>query len=237
MRRTDWEKVKADPEKKANHDARKRRRHAQRMEKDSEYREKVQIKAKQALVRRDRLPEEERRVQVHKWRLSSLYGLTPEDYGEMLGEQKGGCSICGTKEPGGARKVFAVDHCHKTGKIRGLLCAVCNLGLGKFKDSPELLYAAIQYLEDAKDKPLPAEMEHTVTCDSCGDRWRAKNIKVKLCVGCQEKHNQELEEKWRMRRKNCGVCAEEFVDRTQANNRKYCSDRCRDRRRSPVETL
>ena len=57
------------------------------------------------------------------------------------------CAICGvTEEQNGKR--LAVDHCHTTGVIRGLLCSACNTSLGKFKDSVELLQRAIQYLKD-----------------------------------------------------------------------------------------
>lgn len=57
------------------------------------------------------------------------------------------CAICGAKPK--ARRL-AVDHDHKSGKIRGLLCMFCNTGLGKFRDSPELLERAIVYLEESK---------------------------------------------------------------------------------------
>ena len=57
------------------------------------------------------------------------------------------CAICGAK-PKGRR--LAVDHDHKTGKVRGLLCMFCNTGLGKFRDDPKLLKKAIGYLESSK---------------------------------------------------------------------------------------
>ena len=60
--------------------------------------------------------------------------------------QNGRCAICNcTTEDN--RKDFAVDHCHTTGKVRELLCNGCNSGIGSFKDKPELLNKAIQYLE------------------------------------------------------------------------------------------
>lgn len=71
------------------------------------------------------------------------FGLSIEDYEGMLAKQNGTCQIC--CEPPGVRRL-AVDHCHVSGKVRGLLCINCNHALGKMKDSPELLEAAAQYL-------------------------------------------------------------------------------------------
>lgn len=56
--------------------------------------------------------------------------------------QSGKCLICNE-----IPKRLVVDHCHTSGKVRGLLCDHCNTGLGRFKDSPELLMAAIRYLK------------------------------------------------------------------------------------------
>ena len=83
--------------------------------------------------------------------LKSNYGITLEQYNEMLEKQKECCDICGTSEP--IRKssnYFCVDHCHKTGKVRGLLCMLCNSLLGKAKDSKQRLLNAISYLEDSE---------------------------------------------------------------------------------------
>ncbi len=71
------------------------------------------------------------------------YGLTPADFREMRTAQSEVCKIC--KKVNG-RKELAVDHCHKTGKVRGLLCTNCNMGIGYFKDNPELLRLAADYL-------------------------------------------------------------------------------------------
>jgi len=64
----------------------------------------------------------------------------------MLKEQGGGCAICGETKPLKGKNYLCVDHCHETGEVRGILCHACNTGLGKFKDSPELLHTAINYL-------------------------------------------------------------------------------------------
>jgi hypothetical protein len=77
--------------------------------------------------------------------------LSHDDYNKTVKDQNNNCKICGESESGmfqGKQKRLSVDHDHKTGKIRGLLCCSCNVGLGVFKDSPELLRKAIKYLDD-----------------------------------------------------------------------------------------
>jgi hypothetical protein len=74
------------------------------------------------------------------------YGITRDEYDKIFLSQNGKCAICESSFcPTGKR--FAVDHDHKTGKIRGLLCQPCNTSLGQMKDSPELLRKAADYLE------------------------------------------------------------------------------------------
>lgn len=67
------------------------------------------------------------------------YGLTVEEYEELICE---GCSICHSHEK------LHVDHDHADGRVRGALCHYCNVGLGVFKDNPERLRRAIEYLEE-----------------------------------------------------------------------------------------
>jgi hypothetical protein len=87
-------------------------------------------------------------------KLKRMYGITVDDYYEMLALQGGGCAICNTKVPSRrARKyvkveMFFVDHCHSTGKVRGLLCSRCNRGLGYFDDNPNRLEMAAVYLKE-----------------------------------------------------------------------------------------
>lgn len=75
-----------------------------------------------------------------------LYGLTVEQVEEMAAK---GCEICGTSEWTGKHARPHVDHCHKTGRVRGILCGECNTGLGKFRDDPALLRRAVEYLSRA----------------------------------------------------------------------------------------
>lgn len=79
-----------------------------------------------------------------------LYGITAEELEAMRLEQHDLCAICHEPETmtyRGRPKTLSVDHCHDTGKVRGLLCAACNFALGKFKDNPALLRSAADYLE------------------------------------------------------------------------------------------
>lgn len=76
----------------------------------------------------------------------SSYGLTKEDYYELLSKQLGVCAIC--KESPKDIIRMHVDHCHSTGKVRGLLCRTCNQGIGFFKDSVAKLRNAACYLEN-----------------------------------------------------------------------------------------
>jgi len=81
--------------------------------------------------------------------LRRAYGVTLEWYREQLSKQNGVCAICKQPERAVIRgKVISmpVDHDHKTGAARGLLCTSCNRGLGLFKDSVDNLHAAVDYL-------------------------------------------------------------------------------------------
>ena len=87
-------------------------------------------------------------VRNRRKKLLQRYGLTQEDYDDLLTSQKGGCAVCGSTDPRSrtAKHLF-VDHCHFTGKVRGLLCHHCNSGIGKLGDNPTLLRAAADYIE------------------------------------------------------------------------------------------
>ena len=79
------------------------------------------------------------------------YGIAFRHYRKLFHAQGGQCAICGLlgKLPPNhtAESLLNVDHCHKTGNVRGLLCGHCNRGLGSFRDSVECFKRAIEYLE------------------------------------------------------------------------------------------
>jgi len=78
------------------------------------------------------------------WRRYGI-DITEELYQRGISDQKGACSIC-KRIP----KALQVDHCHATGRTRGLLCSACNRALGMFQDNPEILETAIEYLKFSK---------------------------------------------------------------------------------------
>ena len=83
----------------------------------------------------------------HPQEIRQDYGITIDQYNEMFSKQNGCCGICGkhqSNEEMGRR--LAVDHCHTTKKVRGLLCRKCNTALGLFRDNPELIQKALSYL-------------------------------------------------------------------------------------------
>jgi len=83
--------------------------------------------------------------------IERAYGLTRDDYELMVIQQGGMCAICGTHQPSNrwsdTTNRWHVDHCHSTGRVRGLLCFSCNGGLGHFKDDLRRMKAAVAYLE------------------------------------------------------------------------------------------
>jgi 23S rRNA G2069 N7-methylase RlmK/C1962 C5-methylase RlmI len=83
--------------------------------------------------------------------LKSLFGITLDQYNQMLKEQNGVCAICGKEESEIDKRInrkrnLSVDHNHKTNKVRGLLCGKCNKMLGLSSDNKQILINAIEYL-------------------------------------------------------------------------------------------
>lgn len=99
-------------------------------------------------------PEVYRKASLKHWHKSDIkkrqaqwikrYGITLEQYEEMYDNQKGVCKIC--KNTCSSRLCLSVDHCHKTGKVRGLLCVKCNTALGMLNDDVHKFKTAIEYL-------------------------------------------------------------------------------------------
>ncbi|MFF3673594.1 endonuclease domain-containing protein [Streptomyces sp. NPDC002120] len=98
-----------------------------------------------------------RRKSSHESRVTATYGLASGEYGELLAKQGGKCAIC----KGTRKSNLDVDHCHKTGLVRGLLCARCNRQLlaRGLRDSPVIARSAAEYLENP---PCPRLL---------GERW------------------------------------------------------------------
>ena len=91
----------------------------------------------------------------HKFNLRYSYGMTVEQYDAILASQNGRCAICEHRETftrAGKIRKLCVDHDHATGIIRGLLCGKCNVALGYFQDSQEMLKAASLYLSKHQPK-------------------------------------------------------------------------------------
>lgn len=80
-------------------------------------------------------------AKAYDYRLAKKYGLTRQDYIAMLEKVNHSCEICGTTLG------LVIDHDHATGKIRGILCSPCNIGLGAFRDNVEYLKRTIKYLD------------------------------------------------------------------------------------------
>jgi hypothetical protein len=76
------------------------------------------------------------------------YGTTKDFIDALFAQQGAVCAICTTDIPG--KKGWQIDHDHKTGKIRGVLCLKCNVGLGNLRDDPRILRVAALYLENNK---------------------------------------------------------------------------------------
>lgn len=99
---------------------------------------------RQKMLARKRTPEQKRAQDLWK-----NYRMTLDDFERLLVEQQGVCMICQqtpNRDKDKPARGWHVDHDHKTGTVRGILCGMCNVGIGCFKDSPEILSSAIRYL-------------------------------------------------------------------------------------------
>ena len=99
-------------------------------------------RSKRYLLDRENAIANQRRINIF-----NKYGITEKEYNTMLELQNGKCAICGSKEiKRKGAKYFNIDHCHSTGKVRGLLCHDCNIILGKLNDDIGMCKKIISYL-------------------------------------------------------------------------------------------
>lgn len=113
--------------------------------KECEYKQNRQRYIPKERVKNEINPDEVK-LSAKKRMLKHRYSLEYNEYLRMYTNQNGKCFICGIKKELGSSKGLLVDHCHKTNKVRGLLCSNCNSGLGKFMDNTDILLNAINYL-------------------------------------------------------------------------------------------
>lgn len=118
-------------------------------------------------ARRTRIPRQRTPAMVRAHNLQAKYGITVEDYEALRVAQSRRCAICRTHEddlpaprlgrprkdgkPPAAAARLVVDHCHTSGRVRGLLCSGCNSAIGHFGESPAAMLAAIRYLGETAD--------------------------------------------------------------------------------------
>ena len=131
----------ANPEKvKAN-----ARMRMQKMRENFTEEERAAYRAKNAGRRREWYHNKDGKQKAKDLALRQKYGITLLEFERMASDQGGQCGICaGTLDLG---FYTAVDHCHDTGAVRGLLCSSCNMALGAFNDNTAMLGKAISYLE------------------------------------------------------------------------------------------
>lgn len=90
--------------------------------------------------------------QSRPYLLAKRFGINETEFAEMLASQCGGCALCGSQSPGGRWENFHVDHCHETGRVRGILCYGCNVALGRLGDNEAGLKRALAYVVGVKTK-------------------------------------------------------------------------------------
>ena len=112
--------------------------------KSKAWREKNKDRAKENR-RKHYLENKEKSLEYSTWySIKRKYSLSKEEYLNILTSQRGVCAICEQT----CSRALAVDHCHTTGKVRGLLCNNCNRGIGHLKENVSFLERAVQYLKE-----------------------------------------------------------------------------------------
>lgn len=106
------------------------------------------------------------RVRYHHHHIKSTFGVTLDQYREMLTAQNGVCATCKQPETAvrnGRVMQLSIDHHHETGAVRGLLCKGCNNGIGWFRESPAAMRAAADYIEHHAKKQKSAPASNVIT--------------------------------------------------------------------------
>ena len=139
---------KKNRERQRENDRRWRKKHLK--EARAKYRDWYRRNRKKQLKRNREYIERNRKKVNARIRLHN-HGMTQEEHDLRMKQQRNRCAICRKK----FRKTPHIDHNHKTKRNRGLLCEDCNLGLGRFKDSIQILLRAIEYLKDSQRESVP----------------------------------------------------------------------------------
>lgn len=155
-RETHKAKIRADQRAwyEANKDANRERdkayresRRETRLAVQREYAATHKVEIREGRKRHRKANKEKLKVTDRLKALKRKYGMTQDDWNSLASTQHNRCAICGRE------RKLVVDHCHKTGKVRGLLCASCNSALGVFNDG-QLFDSASQYLENSMGEPV-----------------------------------------------------------------------------------
>lgn len=129
---------------------------------NAEYRREYYQKNKERYAERQKAWKQANPNRSKEYSRKSLlkkYGLTEECYSKLLAAQGNCCATCGSPEPKTKTEKFFIDHCHKTGAVRELLCHRCNTALGMVRDSPELLVQLASYLLKHAEKDVTPTIE------------------------------------------------------------------------------
>jgi len=115
---------------------------------DYYYRHRDKVLARRKELLKDPVYREHTNARKRSSLLNCRYGITPQDYAEMLSEQGNACAICKstTSNNGRSNQLFDVDHCHTTGKVRGLLCRDCNVTVGVVENKSAKIALIKKYL-------------------------------------------------------------------------------------------
>ena len=127
----------------------RRNQYLKHKDKEKENRIKYLIKNREKILEKQRKYNKENPLKRKNAILKNVYGITLDDYNKMFEEQKGKCAICNRHQNELIRKL-SVDHCHRTNKVRGLLCKNCNVALGYYEKYDKELFE--KYLKKHKEK-------------------------------------------------------------------------------------